>query len=117
MTDVDLAEPPARPIVFLSYAHDDEAHKSKVLDMATVLRLYGVDVKFDLWHEHSRQDWYEWMLRWIKSADFVIVVASPRYREVGDGTAPGDRNRGVQAEAAQIRDLLYRDRSTGVSRL
>jgi len=38
------------------------------------------------------------MLREIQAADFVIVVASPRYRAVGDGTAPGDANRGVQAE-------------------
>jgi hypothetical protein len=111
MTNLDLAEPPGRRIVFLSYAHDDDAHKSNVLVLATELRLCGIDVKFDLWHENDRQDWYAWMLHWIRTADFVIVVASPRYREVGDGTAPADRNRGVQAEAAQIRELLYRNRA------
>lgn len=105
------------PTIFLSYAHDDDVHTSAVLDLATFLETRGFAVAFDVWNTGSRQDWYAWMLREIQTADFVIVVASPRYRAVGDGAAPGDVNRGVQAETAALRDLLYRDRATWLGRV
>ncbi len=106
-----------RPTVFVSYAHDDETHRSSVLDFAIFLETRGVGVVFDLWHTDGRLDWYAWMLREIQAADFVIVVASPNYRAVGDGAAPGNVHRGAQAETAILRDLLYRDRETWLSRL
>src|SRR5262245_56003567 len=65
----------------------------------------------------ARRDWYAWMLREIRAADFVIVVASPGYRAVGDGTQAHDSLRGVQAEAAVLRDLLYGDRETWLGRV
>jgi hypothetical protein len=39
------------------------------------------------------------------------------YRAVGDGNAASDLHRGVQAEAAVLRDLLYGDRETWLSRI
>jgi SEFIR domain-containing protein len=100
------------PTVFLSYAHDDDNHVTSVLELSSLLEARGIAVEFDLWRTDSRQDWYAWALREIQAADFVIVFASPKYRVVGDGTADGDEHRGVQAEAAALRDLLYRDRQT-----
>ena len=109
--------PDSYPTVFVSYAHDDEAHRSAVLEFAVFLDARGVGVVFDLWQADARLDWYAWMLREIQAADFVAVVASPAYRAYGDGAAPGTRHRGVQAEAAVLRDLLYRDRATWLARL
>jgi hypothetical protein len=100
------------PTVFLSYAHDDDIHVTSVLELSRLLEERGIAVEFDLWRADSRQDWYAWALREIQAADFVILVASPKYRAVGDGTADGDEHRGVQAEAAALRELLYRDRRT-----
>lgn len=105
------------PTVFLSYAHDDDLHRSAVLEFAIFLETRGIAVTFDLWHDDVRLDWYAWMLREIQAADFVIVVASPGYRAVGDGAAAGAAHRGVQAETAVLRDLLYRDRATWLRRV
>lgn len=103
--------------VFLSYAHDNESHVRDVQDLAWFLETRGVTVEFDCWRDDIRRDWYAWMLGEIESASFVIVVASPKYRAVGDGGAPGNEHRGVQAETAAIRELLYRDRRTWVNRI
>ncbi|GAB1513606.1 hypothetical protein JCM33774_56480 [Actinophytocola sp. KF-1] len=103
---------PGGPTVFLSYAHDDDNHVAAVLELASFLVACGIHVEFDHWSADSRQDWFAWMLREIQAADFVLVVASPMYRAVGDGTVDSDRHRGVQAETAILRDLLYADRAT-----
>ncbi|WP_191299279.1 SEFIR domain-containing protein [Lentzea cavernae] len=107
----------ARPRVFLSYAHDDDRHRNLVSAFAAFLTRSGVDVDFDMWLTGERQDWYAWALDRVTTADFVIVVASPRYRAVGDGTAPGEKNRGVQAEAAVLREMLYADRARWLPRI
>lgn len=108
---------PHSPRVFLSYAHDDDHHSHSVLELASLLEAQGIAVVVDKWYEDRRQDWYAWMLREIQSTDFVLVVASPGYRAVGDGAVPADTHRGVQAETAVLRDLLYRDRETWLGRV
>lgn len=106
-----------RPKVFLSYAHDDADHVAAVLELANLLMDCGISVVLDKWDEYARQDWSAWMLRSIRSADFVIVVASPMYAAVGDGTPPENIHLGVQAEAAVLRDLLHRDRHTWLAKM
>ncbi|MFC4859223.1 hypothetical protein [Actinophytocola glycyrrhizae] len=44
-------------------------------------------------------------------ADFVLVVASKRYRVTGDGNGSNTENRGVQSEASLLRELVYTDRA------
>ncbi|GAB3577674.1 hypothetical protein GCM10027445_43720 [Amycolatopsis endophytica] len=98
--------------VFISYTHDDEEHKTAVRRFAECLRAHGIDADIDSWATTERRDWQPWMTRLVLEAEFVIVVASPVYREMGDGLGPADRNHGVQAEAALLRDLLQSDRPT-----
>ncbi|HEU5476193.1 MAG TPA: toll/interleukin-1 receptor domain-containing protein [Actinophytocola sp.] len=108
---------PVGPRIFLSYAHDSDAHRSAVAALAGFLETRGVTVVFDLWHDGGRRDWYAWVLQEIQAADFVIVVASPRYREFGEGNGSSGVHRGVQAETAALRELLYRDRRTWLGRV
>ncbi len=96
--------------VFISYAHDDEQHRAAVREFAASLRAQGIDADIDSWADTDRRDWQAWATEHILSADFVLVVASKVYREMGDGLGPADRHRGVQAEAALLRDLLSADR-------
>lgn len=117
MTKTSDTDRPTGPVVFISYAHEDEPHTAAVLNLATFLQRRGITMELDHWHNDGRRDWYTWAIRAIQSADFVLVVASPRYRAVGDGSAPGDEHRGVQAETAVLRDLLYRDRPTWLGRV
>jgi hypothetical protein len=117
MTDTPDLEHPAGPTVFLSYAHDDASHIAAVMNLASFLESQGIAVELDHWHDHRRQDWYAWMLHTIEHADFVLVVASPQYRAVGDGSGAGREHRGVQAETAILRDRLYEDRKTWMGRV
>jgi hypothetical protein len=105
------------PTVFVSYSHDTATHMTAVLALAELLVVNGIHVEIDQWAGVERRDWGAWATRHIAEADFVIVVASPAYRRVGDGLLATDRNRGTQSEAAVIRDRLHGDRNTWVPKL
>jgi hypothetical protein len=47
----------------------------------------------------------------------VLVIASPRYRLVGDDSGPTDMHKGVQSEAALLRELVYADRARWLPRI
>jgi hypothetical protein len=96
--------------VFVSYVHESPRHRDDVLAFAAFLRSQGVDAVLDLWAADARHDWYAWALREMTAAAYVIVVASPGYRAVGDGGGPADRHRGARSEAALLRELVYGDR-------
>lgn len=54
------------------------------------------------------------MLHEVRAARFVLIIASPGYRRRGEGDAPADEGRGVQWEAALIREEVYSDRAAAV---
>jgi len=108
---------PTNPTAFVAYAHDSPEHKNGVLRLAELLMDSGVKTELDQWAEGPRQDWYGWAHDHITGSDFTIVVASARMKVVGDGSGPGDRNQGAQAEMAVVRDLLQRDRAGWTPRL
>jgi hypothetical protein len=97
--------------VFVSYAHESAEHKDQVLALATFLREVGIPAVLDLWSADTRRDWYAWAIREMTEADFVLVVASERYRRSGDGNGPYVEHRGVQSEATLLRELVYSDRA------
>ena len=105
------------PRVFVSYTHDSAEHKALVLEFGTFLRAHGIDAELDQWFTDQRRDWYAWMLDLARRADFIVVVASPVYRRVGDGDVPAHENRGAQSEASIFRELLHSDRETWVRKL
>ena len=102
--------------VFISYAHDSAEHEEAVRDLWILLRSNGVDAKLDLPAAERRQDWPTWMLRQVREAGYVLVIASPAYRRRAEGDAAVDEGRGVQFEAALIREELYRDREVGMGK-
>ncbi|MGW4056685.1 SEFIR domain-containing protein [Amycolatopsis sp. NPDC004747] len=109
---------PEPPRVFFSYSHDTPEHKDLVRRFATFLRSrIGLEVVLDQWYDNVRIDWSLWATRHLKAADFVIVVASPRYRERADGEAPPDEGRGAQFETAILRNKLTRDLEEGTRRV
>ena len=107
----------ATPRVFLSYAHDDEEHADSVRAFAEFLTLCGVDVHMDRWALDRRRDWHQWAIEQIKSADFVLVIASPVCRQVGDGESGSAGHWGLQSELSVMRELLHSDRATWLRKL
>ncbi|MGO9973626.1 MAG: SEFIR domain-containing protein [Solirubrobacteraceae bacterium] len=102
--------------VFVSYAHESLEHVEAVRSLWILLRSLGVDARLDLPAGERRQDWPVWMLREVRAAEFVLVVASREYRRRAEGDAPADEGRGVRFEAALIREEFYRDREAGVAK-
>jgi tetratricopeptide (TPR) repeat protein len=102
--------------VFVSYAHDSAAHEETVRELWLLLRRCGVDARLDKPAAERRQDWPLWMLEQVRSADYVLVIASPAYRRRAEGDATAGEGRGVQFEAALIREELYRNRQAGLER-
>jgi SEFIR domain len=103
---------PARPPrVLISYAHDtsDGSHGVAVRRLWEFLRFCGIDARLDLPAGQQRQDWALWMADEIRAADFVLVIASPAYRERAEGRSGPDVGRGIQWEARLIRDAFFRD--------
>jgi hypothetical protein len=98
------------PRVFISYAHEDIAHGEQVRALWHLLRANGIDAILDLSAEEERQEWTLWMFNQVQEADFVLVVASPEYRRRAEGKAPPDEGRGVQWEAALIREEVFANR-------
>jgi hypothetical protein len=112
------ADSPVRSArVFISYAHDNERHVQSVLAFAEFLCLCGIDVHLDRWDLDRRRDWYQWASGQVHGADYVIVVASPMCRRVGDGDIENTRHRGLQSEMALLRELLHSDRARWTAKL
>ncbi|OLB81479.1 MAG: hypothetical protein AUI14_03120 [Actinobacteria bacterium 13_2_20CM_2_71_6] len=103
--------------VFISYAHDSVEHREAVRQLWVLLRSCGVDARLDLSYQNERRDWSVWMAAQIDGADHVIVVASPAYKRRAEGGAASDDGRGVQWEAAHLRERLYADRATWLPKL
>jgi hypothetical protein len=104
------------PRVFLSYAHDTDAHGSDthreaVRDLWILLRANGVDAQIDRVAAEQRQDWTLWMEEQVAAADHILVIASPAYKQRAGADADPGEGRGVQYEARLIRNLFYKNQS------
>lgn len=107
-----------RPRVFISYAHENAAHRAAVRTLAGLLRSRGLDVRLDQYVEDDVSEWPSWAEQEIRSADFIVVVASPGYRQrAGTTGGAGSRGRGVDWELPMIKELVYSDRQRYRSRV
>ena len=95
--------------VFISYAHESEAHAEAVRALWVLLRANGVDARLDRVAAQRRQDWSLWMTEQVREADCVLVVASRAYQRRAEGQTTADEGRGVQFEAALIRNAFYQN--------
>jgi hypothetical protein len=101
---------PKRPVrAFVSYAHDSAEHQEAVRALWSFLRASGVDARLDLSAAEEPRDWSIWMSDQIRDCEFVLVIGSPEYRRRAEARAHNDEGRGVQWEAALIRNVLYSD--------
>src|SRR3954465_2643957 len=116
VTQDPVVEPPP-PRVFISYAHDSAEHEERVRNLWVFLRAHGIDAKIDLPAAEQRQDWPLWMSEQVRQAQFILAVASPEYRRRAEGRAEAEVGRGVQYEAALLREILYEDRTRSLSRI
>lgn len=110
--------PADSPRVFISYSHDSEEHENTVREFGTLLRSQlGIDAHLDKWYVNDRRDWSEWAIEQLESADYVLAIASPKFRERADGRTAGPQGRGAQFEGAIMRNKMTQDRATWIRKI
>ena len=113
MNDRTAAQTPPR--AFISYSHDSDAHRMRVLALAERLRADGIDADLDQYVKGTPpQKWPRWMLDRLDWADFVLLVCTPTYYRRFRGQEDPDRGRGVDWEGAVITDSIYEARSATI---
>lgn len=95
------------PKVFVSYSREGLDHEGWVLELASSLRLNGVDSVLDQWDLKPGHDMTLFMESQIRDSNFVILVCTPTYAEKSNLSSGGvgyEKNI-ISAEMLQSRDL------------
>ena len=95
------------PKVFISYAWENNDHKSWVKQLAVRLRGEGVETILDQWELAPGDQLSVFMERAVRTCDFVLIVCTPAYRDKSD-----NRTGGVGYEG----DIMTAEVSTGADR-
>lgn len=106
MNDI-ATSPVAPPVVFISYSHDSEEHRDRVLSLANRLRRNGVDCTIDQYVQSPPEGWPVWMHRQIKRANFVLIVCTETYTLRFEGEEEAGKGLGAKWEGAIITMTLY----------
>jgi hypothetical protein len=79
-----------RPVVFISYAWDNDQHKEWVLTLATdLIEQYGVVVLLDQFELSVGKSLTHFMSKSVMAADKVVIIGSPIYRQRAEDTMGG----------------------------
>lgn len=97
--------PPA-PKVFISYSHDSEAHRRRILHLSNRLRHDGFEAWIDQYESAPPEGWPSWMTRQVEEAEFVLIAVSPIYAQRMMDPKPNE-GKGVWWEGAIITQALY----------
>ena len=95
------------PKVFLSYSHDSEEHRDRVLALADRLRAEGIDARVDQYVDNPSEGWPQWMARQIGECDFAVLVCTPTYRQRFEREDESDAGKGAKLEGLILLQLLY----------
>lgn len=94
--------------VFISYTHDSQAHKIRVVKLAQRLREDGVDCRIDAFlNGNPEEGWPLWMEREIQKATFVLLVCTEIYFKRFQGNEDIGKGLGSAWEAHLTRDQIY----------
>jgi nucleoside phosphorylase len=103
--DLNLAS--NRSKVFISYSHDSEAHRERVLAIADRLRDDGIDCRLDRYEAAPDRGWAKWMLDEIEEARFVLVICTEQYHKRFRGKEESGKGKGATWEGTIVTQALY----------
>lgn len=95
------------PRVFISYSHESEDHRARVLELAQQLRRDGFDAWIDRFDPPPIKGWPHWMERQVADAQWVLLVCTETYRRRFDQREEPGQGRGVTWEGRLVRGELY----------
>ena len=106
------AEAPAAVSVFISYSHDSDRHRARVLALSERLRADGIQTDLDRYVNGTPPEgWPRWMLNRVDRADRVLLVCTQTYYRRFRGHEEPGKGKGVDWEGAIITQALYDARS------
>ncbi|MEU6382730.1 TIR domain-containing protein [Streptomyces bauhiniae] len=96
------------PRVFVSYSHDSDEHRERVLHLIQALRRNGIDAWADFFVESTPPaNWPAWMQNQAEEADYVLAVVTETYgRRFSQREDPGV-GAGVRWEGTLITADIY----------
>lgn len=95
--------------VFISYSHDSDAHRERVLGLSERLRADGIETILDRYVERGSppEGWPRWMLDALDAATQVLCVCTGTYYRRFRGHEQPGKGKGVDWEGAWITQELY----------
>src|SRR5688500_14507525 len=111
--------PPSQPgddkrRVFVSYSHDDEAHRHRISDLAAELEAEGFHVVVDQKEHEPAEGWQAWCRCQLELAEIVLCVCTSGYRDRFERRASGGVGRGVEWEGRLVEEGIY-DRDLAIA--
>lgn len=95
--------------VFISYSHDSDVHRERVLGFSERLRADGIETILDRYVERGSppEGWPRWMLNGLDAATQVLCVCTESYYRRFRGHEQPGKGKGVDWEGAVITQELY----------
>jgi tetratricopeptide (TPR) repeat protein len=99
-------------VVFISYTHDSDEHRERVLGLSERLRDDGYDTRLDQYVNGTPDEgWPRWMMNRLDEATHVLVVCTETYHNRFRGHEEPGKGKGGDWEGALITQELYNSRS------
>lgn len=99
--------------VFISYSHDSDEHRERVLGLSERLRADGIETILDRYVESGSppEGWPRWMLNALEKATHIVCVCTETYYRRFRGLEVPGKGKGVDWEGALMTQSLYDARS------
>jgi len=95
--------------VFISYSHDSDAHRKRVLGLSERLRTDGIATMLDQYVERGSppEGWPRWMMNGLHASTYVVCVFTETYYHRFRGDGLGKHGKGADWEGALVTQALY----------
>ena len=91
----------------MSYSHDSEEHRARVLELAERLRGDGIHAWLDRYEMAPPEGWPRWMQRQVEGAHLVLVICTETYKRRFDGEEQPGVGRGATWEGLLATQQLF----------
>jgi hypothetical protein len=97
--------------VLISYSHDSDEHRERVLALSNHLRADGIDCEIDQYDPAPNEGWPLWMLKHMQDANYVLLVCTETYQKRVEHREEKGKGAGVKWEGMLLLNQLYRNES------